>query len=81
MLVTTHRKVKIIVLKKVIEYWNEDLDITFVANNYEDHCPIDVKKEAPTDVKEEAPLTIHVTSNGVVIKTKVLGGYRADYLH
>ena len=40
------------------EHRNEDLDITFVAKNYEDH--------APTDVKEEDPLMTHATSEGVV---------------
>ena len=63
------------------KYRNEDLNINFVANNYEDHALTDVEEEAPTDLKKIYPLMTHATSEGVVLKAKVLDGYRADYSH
>ena len=48
------------------------MDITFVAHNYKDH--------APTNVKQE-PHTTHATSERVNTRTKVHDGYKANYLH
>ena len=42
------------------EYRYEELDITFVKNNYEDYCSSDIIEEAPTDLKEERPTDVSV---------------------
>ena len=54
------------------EYRNEDSDITLVAHDYKYHAPNDIKQE---------PIKTHATSERIILRTKVLDGYKADYLH